>query len=1243
MELIDQSPEELAALAKKDAPLPAAPETPQANWFSTQVPQEKVQEFATKYKVDPSEIQNLFSMQGAIYQSAEEEKAAREGNAQLTGDSVLDALRSPEIKAIPEQAIRMVPNMANSILLGLPWKVMRESSNNPAMYDEIETEAKRNRGYIQRGSELLVEMPTGSKLAKLAFTPLLNKLGVASKVSAATKSAGSMVTDLFGGGNIGKLAGSMASAAVSGIPTSLSTGAVGALAGYAGSRRGDEAENMLKYGALFAAFPYAASAGAATAGYVLARPLSKLASMIGIKKTETLANFSAAIDTVKARSEQENLLLDIARRKTTLEDITEKQVDTLTSMLGIKNKEISTLAKNIESENAVFEAKKILVREQADKKLADFAEEFLPLRTNVREVESSMNTLVNDFAGITDAEEMTRYMAGKKDVAEKVGNRISAALQKGDVERAKEILFQEHLLPEFKTKLDAGKMNLASKEDVRTYIDLVDKTQGQSEGYMQNLWTNYRAADLLKKTLKNKAINYNYSTVENIFNWVGTKEHVLDDIDRRWGIDELAYAHGKFMRMMDKFKTISPALKEDVLVGLSKKYRENFLAKMQGFEDEALFVLYQENKPRALLRRAQDLGLYDGEVEALAKFKSKGVTRDDVLKMFMPEDKAATLKAFSGEYADSMETLRSSAKAMFDVNIGKTENYFRHQLVGNEEAIYRLINRSKEIDLESMRGMKPKQFKQELINNGKLRELQRATKYLYQTSDLKSPSFKTAGDLLDAIDQYVMNPTVGSNRLSPVIYSAYERKGGMPLLLRETDPIKVASSWVDNTLRAIFTREPLADISKYIPILQKLGAKSDADYLKDYVRNALGRRADATLFSSNVSRLRRVRGLADKFAGNQEEFERVLNAPEQVQNVLKTLLHSNMLSSPFTALRNLEQIPFAAATELGGQWGQKLALQSSADVVGSLVARKIDIEDLMFRGRLPSKFRGDIYDALTTPAKGVLNKVTKATDAYSNTLMYVFGKAEMFQRLVSIRSGVRAAEDAIAGRKEALDFIRNITSPSWKKEITKSLAAGNKAELGEKIGDYITERAMYNYSKANISRAAEFIGPLLGMFSRFSTEVSADIVNKLRAGQGQFLIEKYLYPTLYMTMMYKGLKKATEDSSSASNRVNAILGASMKSHIPLSSATGLIDIWRQPTPVVQAAIDAYNLVGGSKQEWTKAFTTVTNFLPVVRPAQNWVDTFAAKAIMGMDKGDAPIGKVIKEEIRQPVINKILGD
>jgi hypothetical protein len=1214
------------------------------SWMSKVVPRAKILELAKKHKASEEEVRSLLSMRGAITESLADEERQKTLNEQ---SGFLDIYNAAG-KSTAEAAVNVLPGIANSIAFNIPWKLKRDSSKNPALFDEIEKLADEKRGYLQKGSELLLEfgIPGG------AGAKALKSMGITAKTAAAAQKARAYIDGAFRGG---KYISPAVSGAIQLAPTAATTGAVGALAGYGAARRGDELEAMRDYGMMFAAIPYAGTIGAKVLAKVGEWPANKLAQKLQIGKEKMLANVGKYEDEIMSRASTEDNMLDLALRKSKIEDVSDAELGAMYSVLSKGGPNIKTILKELREQGYKGDldrrAKEIVVRTQVDKKLAEFGDGFVPLRTAIDKSIYNVNDTINEYSQLESLGEMGRFLKYNrfidKGLKTRWNTKINEALRSGMDEAGqadmlsniKSSLTTEWLQPRLRALAsdEGAKLSFSSIEDVRNYLSEVNRTFGDDPEYLKRLWKAYRVSDVMREGMKDVVRNYKWGGVEKLVNFITPKQFVLDSIDRRFGTP-LALHHQKLMRKLDGFQFVADGVKEDILSPLVDDYKK-FTDKLPtNFKDERLFMHFQEDSGKKFLTRARELGLYDGEVSKMSA--------EDAARLVLDDKTLASYREFSDVYGKAMDRLRIDAEHLFGIKIAERQNYFRHQLVDSEKAYGRILNLYRQVGENIPAKMDKKAHSEMLRSDYNYRQLILSLRNMYSLADMKMPNGFGRNVLDDAVNQleHLSQQQLGG-RMSPIIYSAYKRQGGMPDLLRETDPIKVAESWINNTLRAKFTREELADISKYIPTLEKLGATSDAEYLKDYVRVAMGKRAD--FFGDGNTRMRRVRQLAEKYADTPEKWEQMVDVPNQVQSIFSTALYANLLSSPITAMRNLEQVPFVAATELGGAFGQRKAMQAAARMSAKLAKKGYHFDDLHYLGKLPPQMQSEIHSDLLRP-KTKLDVAENLTKKYARATLWLFGKAETANRLISMEMAQALADDIYKrtpDMADALASINKIASPALRKNLVKLAeaipAGGKKARdrFADAMEDYMLERTQFFYNKGNISQAAEILGPLLSSFTRFTTEIQGDIVNKLRDGKTKEMLEKYLYPAVYMSLFMNGLYDATEQDPQWKNRVKALIGTNLATHVPGAGAMGLLGLARNPAPALDMAYTFGEAVlGRDPKTIKKAIDGVLNFAPAYKPLQNWVGKFGYRVLGGAEED--PITEGTKELVKP--VTEFLG-
>jgi hypothetical protein len=1115
------------------------------------------------------------------------------------------------------------------------------------MYDEIEKEANATRGTAQRAAETAVEFALPGGIASKIF----KGIGVTRATTQAAARAQDIAKALLGSGRAGTATGAVASKAISLIPTSVATGATGAAVGYGASRKGEELEAARNYGAAFAAIPYIGVAGARIASKVGAKPTGWLAEKIGIAKEKMLANLSKYEEVVEKRAPIEQQAFDVGRGKLDVSKLEDTEVDQLFRLLKGKDTDLSQIEDELVAAgykgDVTRRAAEKVIEQESGKLVNSFADNYIPSRTAVDKSSFDINVTKNEFSQLTSLGDIVRYVKSNKFIPESLKKSIASQVRAGKTnEVAEDVLLDkiksrldvDWLQPRYKalTTEDGTRAVLSSIEDTRKYLDEVVRTMGEDESAVFQYWKDFRAADLMKKEMSDTTKNYKWGTLENVINKFSVKSRVLDSIDRRWNTGT-ALSHQRLMQKLDQFGFVADGLKEDALSPLVKKLKTFQDGVPEKFRDERLFMNFHEDYGKRFLIRAKELGLIPSDKVFYEK-GAKKVSAKEVAAKVLDEPTYKKFIEFSDDYAKAMEQLRFEAESMFDIKIAEHKNYFRHQVVAPEIAYGRLLDLRDKIELPAK--MNKKQHRALLDEDYNYRQMYLGLKHLYAMAGDQMPKGYGSEALSTTLDQLEhLSSAQLSTRMTPMLYSAYRRTGAMPDILRETDPIKVAESWINNTLRAKFVRDDLSAISKYIPVLDKIGAKSDAAYLKDYVRNLLGQRRESDVLRN--PRMERVRKLAERYADTPEKWEQMVTVPEQIQSLFSKLLQSNLLSSPFTVMRNAEQLPFLTATEIGGAYGQKKIAEGLANFAADAVKRNVNVDDLYFSGKLPPKFRSEIHSDILRP-KTVMEKANKAADYYSNAVLYLFGKGEVANRIGTIytaRSIVKDIAAKNADAAEAMRFIKEIESPALRKNLEKKITALDSArtspakfktaqlDLEDAMENYLLERTQFHYNKGNISQIAEIIGPILSTFTRYSSEIQGDIIGKIKGDQVEKMLNKYLYPAIYMGLYMKGMESAVKGNKKWENRVKAVLG-STTSHIPVVGAAGLMSLAGSPPPIIDLGVDVAKAITTGAQD-PKALKAVKddllNFIPGYRPVENWVDKFGYRAIMGGEAKKAPIG------------------
>jgi hypothetical protein len=393
-------------------------------------------------------------------------------------------------------------------------------------------------------------------------------------------------------------------------------------------------------------------------------------------------------------------------------------------------------------------------------------------------------------------------------------------------------------------------------------------------------------------------------------------------------------------------------------------------------------------------------------------------------------------------------------------------------------------------------------------------------------------------------------------------------------MLLEKDLNNLASSWVNNTLRHIHYREPLAEIKAQIPVLKKLGDNNGAEYLERWLRSINGELtglAGAQRYASQAWE-RSFRELAEGESAPVAAGLELVGKTPALGNKLMGFLYGNALGLNVRSMaRNLTQPFVMTGTEIGGAYGQKLALEAIPRAVksGTSELKKYDL----LPNAVINEARDSLHDSL------ISNKITKAgamADRVTDLMMTFYQKSDIINRSVTIEMAKSLASDVANQSPKALEYVRRL-APSYRRAI--QAAGNNEEELTKILAKELLAETQFNYNKFGMSEFGKVAGPFFAMFTKWPTSIVGDIAVKTQRGQAGRAAMKYLGP--YVAFMAvdamtapgtltpwgedpskfdRFAKKHSFSDVSNSERYKKVIGSSgLKGWSPFSSVTALTE------------------------------------------------------------------------------------
>jgi GH24 family phage-related lysozyme (muramidase) len=420
-------------------------------------------------------------------------------------------------------------------------------------------------------------------------------------------------------------------------------------------------------------------------------------------------------------------------------------------------------------------------------------------------------------------------------------------------------------------------------------------------------------------------------------------------------------------------------------------------------------------------------------------------------------------------------------------------------------------------------------------------------------SDVYGREIRDAGQMGRAIKNLRKKDNIRA-LIQPSVRNVHERQGSLPMWARETDIGRMATIDASSIGDLIYKRPVLDKLDTQITLLKMKGFANSADYLNNLKKDILG-----------ITR----KGTEDR------QIKSVLNeltlkgsAPGKLvlglENAVVSALYPNFLGFNARAIvRNLTQ-PYTMTTrELGvGIPGDLLALNSTRKIMKEGLGKaqkrfsKLGLVDV--RDPRPEDFEG-VRSGLSNYFKDNkwARRFDKGVDKYSHAAMYMYGKTDTINRLVTAQMAEDIAKLVSAGKtkwlKNAPQQVRN--------KVQQQIDEGASVDdLTQTIGKWMQTKTQLSYAKDDMYEFGREMGPLFAMLSKWPSAVTSDIATKImkdgRSGATRAAM-KYLMPLAFTSMLQNGLDREIPEGSAQSKEMFGYDG--LKSFLPVNSVFGITD------------------------------------------------------------------------------------
>jgi hypothetical protein len=413
---------------------------------------------------------------------------------------------------------------------------------------------------------------------------------------------------------------------------------------------------------------------------------------------------------------------------------------------------------------------------------------------------------------------------------------------------------------------------------------------------------------------------------------------------------------------------------------------------------------------------------------------------------------------------------------------------------------------------------------------------------------------------------------------------ALKREGSAPDFLLEKDVFKILRKYTHGAMKNALVEPELVALRTGIQRLEDVGAKSSARHLKGITtylsRGQLDPKWGAFQRFTRQQEFKWKLKHAAAFEQAEKEGRSVSAAAHklayqvpEIYDGLISSIYANLLGTPRQVLVNLSGsftmgIPELGLKEFSRAFGRvsKKFLTSQANpiqdtildpsmarILGKRVGDKHEFHSFSDWAKSRGYIANESHNRVRLgTAQGVeeglaapLQAVASTVKTVNNASMYLFSKAEVFNRALAGEAGRDIAERWAAGKLSPQlqkTLLRKMDS-GYRRELLANLQAGNVEKASDLLSEYFVGRIALNYDKAQAAFFARNLGTLFSMFSKWPSHVAGEIAYKMRnRGAAEAALDavgKYLAPAVVLGAVGLPMKEMLGEA-----RYNAIIGKS---------------------------------------------------------------------------------------------------
>ena len=460
----------------------------------------------------------------------------------------------------------------------------------------------------------------------------------------------------------------------------------------------------------------------------------------------------------------------------------------------------------------------------------------------------------------------------------------------------------------------------------------------------------------------------------------------------------------------------------------------------------------------------------------------------------------------------------------------------------------------------------------DLIESQRLPAFRNLQRYLNWVKEA-DVELKNGADLSKLVNESIRSEK-DIRMLDKVARGSMERtaeKGGIPDFIREKNVFKVLDRYSQDMLSTLYQREPLSRMKFVADRLESLGAKNEAQYVRNIVEDTWGVRKGTVAHYMRDARSQIARKMDplidDAVKKGQTTRAFVLNSVKEMEELpgfLAKQIYPNVLGwRPVPIIQNVFSGIARTAPELGTKYGYTTYLRGLVYALQNWATLNAEVKAA---GLIPESFSRSGQRAISDGLRssGIVNTGLKGLDALSSLGMSLYEKSEQLNRISILGTAKMMASDLAKNSKLAQDSLKLF--PSSVQRAVRN-AAGNEQQISSILATHLNGTTAFNYNRPSLYEFGRTMGPMFATFAKWPTSIAGEVASEIRTkGLPRGLArsaERYAAPL----MAFAAIDYMMQDKLENSDRLQKVVGKTgLKKAAPVSSLGGFVagDIFTPP-------------------------------------------------------------------------------